>query len=930
MQKQSSLSRLNVIRRDGQQVAFDTTKIRAAIAHAFLKDGDGQPRRPHEAVLSASEHVKVDRFTQTVAQACTRHAPQGAAVRIEDIQDQVERVLMRAGEHEVARGYVLFRQRRAEVRAKDGLRMHACARTVKLIAGHQRHVVGVDELVRMLEGLCTGLDGIDASRAVDRALRDLPAEVTLPQIEHALLLAARSLIERDPGYDRLTARLLLRAIRREVLGDGGPDDSILSGYPRHLIEMVRTGIDAGRLDVRFATYDLDRLGAALRPERDLQFRYMGLQVLYDRYFQQVAGRRIELPQSFFMRIAMGLAANEDDREARSIEFYDALSTFRFMSSTPTLFNAGTVMPQLSSCYVTTVPDDLDGIFESLKHNALLQKYAGGLGNDWTRVRALGAWIRGTNGKSQGTVPFLKLVNDTAVAVNQGGKRKGAVCAYLETWHLDIEEFIELRKNAGDERRRLHDMNTAHWVPDLFMKRVLANAEWTLFSPNEVPYLHHQFGEAFELAYVEYEAMAAAGRIRQSKKVSAVALWRKMLSMLYETGHPWICFKDACNARSPQQHVGSVQSSNLCTEITLNTSDDEIAVCNLGSVNLAAHMLDGNLDHEGLRRTVRTAMRMLDNVIDLNHYAVEKAARSNHAHRPVGLGVMGLQDVLHALRLPFSSADAVRFGARATEAVCYYAYEASSDLADERGRYASFHRSLWQRGLLPPDTVRLLEAQRGEAVDQHGEASLDWDLLRAKVRRQGMRNSNCVAIAPTATIAGIVGVHASIEPAYRNLYVKSNLSGEFTVVSEALVRDLKALGLWDDVMIADLKFFGGSVQAIDRVPAELKALYATAFEIGAEWVIDAAAARQRWIDQSQSVSLFFRAATGTMLDAAYKRAWQKGLKTTYYLRSQGASAAEQSTERVGTLNAVPVALAEVVAEADAADACVLGEACDACQ
>jgi ribonucleoside-diphosphate reductase alpha chain len=907
MQMQTSeLSSLSVIRREGNVVPFDAAKIRTAIANAFLKDGAGRPRRHGGAALSASERAKVDRFTDEVVAAVTRRWDATIPVRIEDIQDQVELVLMRAGEHEVARGYVLFRQRRAELRETAQSEASGDDRTVVLVDGDERRRIGRDYIAELVVDSCRGIDGADADAIVLQALRNLPAEVTSERVvDEALLLAASSLIERDPAYDRVTAQLFLRMIRGEVLGEAVTDDVMAKVYAYQLAEMVSVGIDAERLDQRLAEFDLKRLGEAIQPERDREFRYMGLQVLYDRYFMQVDERRIELPQSFFMRIAMGLALNEEDRNGRAIEFYDALSTFRFMNSTPTLFNAGTVMPQLSSCYLTTVADDLDGIYESIKDNAMLQKFAGGMGNDWTRVRALGSRIKGTNGKSQGTIPFLKVVNDTAVAVNQGGKRKGAVCAYLETWHLDIEEFVELRKNAGDDRRRTHDMNTAHWVPDLFMKRVISSGEWTLFSPVDVPDLHEKYGRAFEKAYVAYEAMAADGRIKHAKTVQAVALWRKMLSMLFETGHPWICFKDACNVRSPQQHVGVVHSSNLCTEITLNTSDEEIAVCNLGSVNLAAHMVDGTLDRKLLRHTVRTGMRMLDNVIDLNHYAVEKARRSNMRHRPVGLGLMGLQDALYALQVSFASDEAVHFGSAATEALCYYAYEASSDLAAERGRYESFGRSLWNFGILPPDTVEMLRTERGGNVEQDGESTLDWDALRKRVCLQGMRNSNCVAIAPTATIASIVGVNATIEPAYQNLYVKSNLSGEFTVVNESLVRDLKALGLWDEVMVADLKYFDGSVQAIDRVPAELKALYATAFEIDARWLIEAASARQRWIDQSQSVNLFFRAPSGATLDAAYKLAWTKGLKTTYYLRALAATSAEKSTGRVGALNAVSV-------------------------
>ncbi|MGH8669450.1 MAG: ribonucleoside-diphosphate reductase subunit alpha, partial [Burkholderiales bacterium] len=617
-----------------------------------------------------------------------------------------------------------------------------------------------------------------------------------------------------------------------------------------------------------------------------------------------------------------------DREARAIEFYDVLSTFDFMSSTPTLFNSGTRRSQLSSCYLTTVSDDLEGIYEAIKENALLAKYAGGLGNDWTPVRALGSHIKGTNGKSQGVVPFLKVVNDTAVAVNQGGKRKGAVCSYLETWHLDIEEFLELRKNTGDDRRRTHDMNTANWIPDLFMKRVMENADWTLFSPSDVRELHDKFGKAFEEAYLRFEDKAARGELKLYKKIPAVQLWRKMLSMLFETGHPWITFKDPCNLRSPQQHTGVVHSSNLCTEITLNTSSDEIAVCNLGSVNLVAHMTESGLHFEKLKKTIRTAMRMLDNVIDINYYAVDKARNSNARHRPVGLGIMGFQDCLHLMRVAYASQEAVEFADRSMEMVAYAAYWASTELAEERGRYPSFTGSLWNRGVLPQDTLDLLAAERGGYVELDRSSTLDWEALRGRIRQHGMRNSNCIAIAPTATIANIIGVSASIEPTFQNLFVKSNLSGEFTVTNEYLVADLRKAGLWDEVMIADLKYFDGNLARIDRAPAELRRLYATAFEVEPKWLVEAAARRQKWIDQSQSLNIYMAGASGRKLDDTYKLAWIRGLKTTYYLRAMGATHAEKSTSKAGQLNAVPSGGAE--AAEDPKFCAIDNPDCEACQ
>ncbi|HVE54626.1 MAG TPA: ribonucleoside-diphosphate reductase subunit alpha, partial [Ramlibacter sp.] len=728
--------------------------------------------------------------------------------------------------------------------------------------------------------------------------------VPMDEVYKASILAARTLIEKDPDYTYATARLLLHTIFKEVLGRDIAPAEMAESYADYFPGFIKKGVDNELLDEKLLQFDLKKLGAALKAERDLKFDYLGLQTLYDRYFLHVRKTRIELPQAFFMRVAMGLSLNEIDREARAIEFYEVLSSFDFMSSTPTLFNSGTLRSQLSSCYLTTVPDDLDGIYESIKENALLSKFAGGLGNDWTRVRALGSHIKGTNGESQGVVPFLKVVNDTAVAVNQGGKRKGAVCTYLESWHLDIEEFLELRKNTGDDRRRTHDMNTANWIPDLFMRRVMEKGDWTLFSPSSVPDLHDKFGKDFEKAYVAYEEKARRGDIRPSKTVPATDLWRKMLSMLFETGHPWITFKDACNVRSPQQHVGVVHSSNLCTEITLNTSDTETAVCNLGSVNLLQHVRDGKIDHDKLKKTIATAMRMLDNVIDINYYAVKKARDSNMRHRPVGLGVMGFQDALYELRIPYASKDAIEFADRSMEAVCYYAYWASTELARERGKYSSYKGSLWDKGILPLDSLDLLADARGEQyVDVDRSTSMDWEALRKKIAADGMRNSNCVAIAPTATISNIIGVDASIEPCFGNLSVKSNLSGEFTVINHYLVRDLKRLGLWDDVMVMDLKHFDGSLRPIDRVPQEVKALYATAFEVEPVWLVEAAARRQKWIDQAQSLNIYMAGASGKKLDETYKLAWLRGLKTTYYLRTTSATQAEKSTVQSGRLNAV---------------------------
>jgi len=884
-----SAAALQVIRRNGAVVDFHVEKISVALTKAFLAVEGSQ-----SAVSSRVREV-VARLTEAVVRSLTRRLPNGGTVHIEDIQDQVELALMRSGEHDVARAYVLYRERRAGERVTLAAAQGVPA--LHVTVDGERRPLDVAALLQTCESACAGLgDAVSARTILDHAMKNLYDGVALADVQQALILAARTLIEREPGYDYATARLLLASLTEEVIGRVVVPEAMAAVNAEYLPIFIKRGIAAELLDPRLADFDHQRLAAALKPERDHLFGYLGLQTLYDRYFLHIEGCRIELPQIFFMRVAMGLALNEIDREARAIEFYDLISSFDFMCSTPTLFNSGTLHSQLSSCYLTTVADDLDGIYQSIKENALLQKYAGGLGNDWTPVRSLGSRIKGTNGQSQGVIPFLKVVNDTAVAVNQGGKRKGAVCAYLETWHLDIEEFLDLRKNTGDERRRTHDMNTANWIPDLFMKRVIDQTEWTLFSPVDVPDLHEKFGAEFEAAYVGYEAAAAAGQLKLHKKLPAVQLWRKMLTMLFETGHPWITFKDACNLRSPQQHVGVVHSSNLCTEITLNTSDEETAVCNLGSVNLPAHLKDGALDHAKLACTVNTALRMLDNVVDINFYATPKARNANLRHRPVGLGIMGFADCLYALGLPYATPEAVEFADRSMEAVCYRAYWASTELARERGRYSSYPGSLWDQGILPLDSIDLLEAGRGGHLDVGRESTLDWAALNALIAQYGMRNSNCVAIAPTATISNIVGVSASIEPAYQNIYVKSNLSGEFTVVNEALVRDLKALDLWDEVMVADLKYFDGSLARIERVPDELKARYATAFEIDPAWLIEAAARRQKWIDQAQSLNLYLALPSGRKLDEIYKLAWKRGLKTTYYLRTLGASQAEKSGGR----------------------------------
>ena len=1269
-----------IVRRNGAVVGFEPDKIAVAMTKAFLAV------HGNTAAASAGVRDKVAALTEAVVQSLMRRHPAGGTFHIEDVQDQVELAMMRAGEHQVARSYVLYREERARERAKRAQEAADAQKPqIHVMVGGAKEPLDVAKLESLINSACEHLHegaDVDPKKILEATLRDLYDGVPLEEVHKCAILAARMLIEQDPDYTYVSARLLLHTIRREVLGEEVTQADMAQRYSEYFPTFISQGVKAQLLDERLASYDLKRLGAALKPMRDLQFNYLGLQTLYDRYFLHIHDRRIELPQAFFMRVAMGLALNELNREERAIEFYNVLSTFDFMSSTPTLFNSGTLRSQLSSCYLTTVADDLDGIYEAIKENALLSKYAGGLGNDWTPVRALGSYIKGTNGKSQGVVPFLKVCNDTAVAVNQcfapetsiytakglkaikdvepgdlvlgksgtyrevekrfaynqtdamvaikvkhaidallvtaghpfyairgvpmeqanertlewlakgkvkaewadagdlregdyvaqviptevvhvagltqddarlygillgdghlskdgmqwgvsgdpsrdehlefvrvylrergihfwetsrgetyaqvhwafgrgvvrdattgriagageatmpfsyediydeagckrisrrfshlprphtlalvkglletdggvsrgkeiyftntskplveglryqllrigvptagqyrervnahdavrsdgsttrfegvtkaydlripavpevaalvgcrpiekknwleiegklfsrvtsvdditpkpfvfdlkvegdesymttsglahnGGKRKGAVCCYLETWHLDIEEFLELRKNTGDDRRRTHDMNTANWIPDLFMKRVMEGGEWTLFSPSDVPDLHDKVGKAFEEAYTVYEKKAARGELKLHKKIPAQSLWRKMLTMLFETGHPWITFKDPSNIRSPQNHVGVVHSSNLCSEITLNTNAEEIAVCNLGSVNLLAHVKNGRLDHEKLKRTIAIAMRMLDNVIDINYYAVKKARDSNIRHRPVGLGIMGFQDSLQELRIPYASEAAVEFADKSMEAVCYYAYWASTELAKERGRYSTFSGSLWDRGIMPHDTLKILLEERGGYVDVDQSETMDWDALRKRIAMYGMRNSNCIAIAPTATISNIIGVSASIEPNYQNLFVKSNLSGEFTVVNEYLVRDLKKMGLWDAVMVNDLKHFDGSVGKIDRIPANLRSLYATAFEVEPKWLVEAGARRQKWIDQAQSLNIYMAGASGKKLDETYKLAWLRGLKTTYYLRTLAATSAEKSTGKGGELNAVP--------------------------
>jgi ribonucleoside-diphosphate reductase alpha chain len=890
-------SKYQVVRRSGDVVDFNPSKITVAITKAYIAIHGSS------SVASHSVRDQIGGLTSLVISALQSRRPSGGSIFIEDVQDQVELALMRKGEYEVARSYVLYREERSRERALEGFSLPKQQIHVVYTDGSRKALDAV-HLLDVVTKACAGLKAVSPKAILDEALRNVYDGVTEAELYKSITLASRQLIEVEPEYNFVTARILMHTIAQEVMGKEVDSTNMDKAYRAYFAGYIKEGIDAELLNPKLAEFDLVKLADSLVASRDNQFKYLGLQTLYDRYFLHISGRRIEMPQSFFMRVAMGLALNEENKEERAIEFYNLLSSFDFMSSTPTLFNSGTMHSQLSSCYLTTVADDLAGIYDALKENALLSKYAGGLGNDFSQVRAMGSVIKGTNGKSQGVIPFLKVVNDTAVAVNQGGKRKGAVCTYLETWHADIEEFMELRKNTGDDRRRCHDMNTANWIPDLFMQRVHEQADWTLFSPSEVPDLHDKYGKEFQVAYEKYEQMAAEGKIKVAKRIPALQLWRKILTMLFETGHPWITFKDPCNIRSPQQHVGVVHSSNLCTEITLNTNEREIAVCNLGSVNLPNHIIDGKVNAEKLQRTIKTAIRMLDNVIDINFYPVEKARNSNLAHRPVGMGFMGFQDSLHMLRIPYASVQAVEFADRTMEMMAYYAYYASSQLAAERGKYSTYDGSLWSQGILPLDSLKQLAAIRGEKyIEVNLESRLDWDALRLHIKQHGMRNSNCLAIAPTATIANIIGVSASIEPTYQNIFVKSNLSGEFTVVNEFLVRDLKEKGLWDEVMLADIKYFDGSLQRIDRISDDLKELYATAFEMDPRWLVEAGSRRQKWIDQAQSLNLYVSQPSGRKLDELYRFAWIRGLKTTYYLRTLSATSAEKSTGRGGELNAV---------------------------
>jgi ribonucleoside-diphosphate reductase alpha chain len=933
----------SVRKRDGRTAPFDETRIQLAIEAAFKADAGLHADQP----LPPAAQNNVIRVANEVIHTAFARTAKNGDLEIERIQDLVETHLMEAGHHSIARRYILYREERRKARALRGERTVEGSPQAQLFVtatDSSREPLDAQRIRRRLISACRELEtNCSAADLAEETLKNLYDGVKPEEIEQAMILAARARIEREPDYTLVAARLLLRKIYREALPGFTTQTELAAQHRAHFSDYIARGIEVGRLSPELKTFDLPKLAAALRLDRDGQFTYMGAQTLYDRYLTHHEGRRLETPQYFWMRVAIGLAINEgESKNERAIEFYEVLSTFRFISSTPTLFNSGTLHPQLSSCYLSTVMDDLDHIFKVIGDDAKLSKWAGGLGNDWTNVRGTGGHIKGTNGTSQGVIPFLKVANDTAVAVNQGGKRKGAMCAYLETWHLDIEDFLELRKNTGDERRRTHDMNTANWIPDLFMKRVKANGQWTLFSPNNTPDLHDLYGAAFERRYEEYERLADAGKIKLFKRVEAVALWRKLLTMLFETGHPWITFKDPSNIRSPQSHVGVVHSSNLCTEILLNTSAEETAVCNLGSINLAVHCRGHGLNADLLARTIRTAMRMLDNVIDINFYPTPEARNANLKHRPVGLGLMGFQDALYQLRLPYASDTAVEFADASMELISYHALLASTELAKERGAYSTFKGSKWDQGLLPLDTIELLAQERG-SLDMDRSAKLDWETVRGAIRQHGLRNSNTMAIAPTATISNIVGVSQSIEPTYKHLFAKANLSGDFTTANTYLVADLKKLGLWDAEMVDDLKYHDGILNEIDRIPADLKALYLTAFEIESRWLIASASRRQKWIDMGQSLNLYLAQPNGKQLSEMYLLAWEKGLKTTYYLRSLAATQIEKSTTDTNRRGLQPKWMKnksasadiqvqrEVEAEAAPAKACLINDpSCESCQ
>lgn len=939
--REDSPQNLKVKRKDGAKARFNPMKVAATIEEAFrkLEKTEGSSS---QAIIDA-----VNLLTQRIVARALHLSGEGVELTTEMVQDELENQLMREGFFQVAKEMIINRAgllqssttevvQSTEEEVDDSVKKFTYVKP-----DGKKGSITEKQLKKRIDHACRGYeDSVSPKDLFDLCTMNFYDGIKESEIDLAVIMAARASIEKDPAYSKVASRLLLDVVYRETMGLSAADAKMKARHGSYFKEYIKQGIKLERLSEELADFDLDQLASAMVLDRDDQFYLLGLQTLYDRYFIHEKERRLETPQIFWMRVSMGLCAREGaEKNERAIEFYNVLSQFNYSSATPTLFNSGTRNPQLSSCYLSTVMDDLEHIFKTVSDDAKLSKWAGGLGNDWTNVRATGAQIKGTNGKSQGVIPFLKVANDTAVAVNQGGKRKGALCCYLETWHLDLEDFLELRKNTGDERRRTHDMHTANWIPDLFMKRVAQGGKWTLFNPSDVSDLHDLMGSAFEKRYEAYEKMCETGEITLFKQVEALDLWRKMLSMLFETGHPWITFKDPSNIRSPQDHKGVVHSSNLCTEILLNTSKDETAVCNLGSINLANHTTDKGLDKEKLAQTIRTAIRMLDNVIDINFYPIEEAKDANLRHRPIGLGVMGFQDALYIQNISYASHEAVAFADESMEFISYHAILASSELAGQRGTYESYKGSKWDRGLLPIDTIELLEKERGMEVEMDRSAKIDWTPVRESIKKHGMRNSNTMAIAPTATISNIQGVTQSIEPMYRHLFVKSNLSGEFTLPNFYLVERLKALGLWDEQMIDDLKYFDGMLAEIERIPNEIKQIFPTAFEIDPEWIIECASRRQKWIDMGQSLNLYLAEPSGKKIHQMYMLSWNKGLKTNYYLRTLAATQIEKSTTDINKRGLQPrwmknkSASSEVEVARQAKDkpiVCNLEEGCESCQ